>query len=955
MCRSMIALAAHRLLFALTGTLITGSVSVLPVKAGSAESTSKTFSPAPARLNVRADRQYTDTKSKATIAEGNVSVQLGQAELHADRIEFDAAYRTLYARGAVRFRRGKQFFQASSFRYNLVQNEGQLNDVYGVIDLQEPLTNPLTTPRTASAPPESPKPASREDMPSVACPPLLPPVPDWHPQPWAVTAWGGQMIDAAFGDTFLFNGRMRPEAVLGVGVQKRIMRAGPFAIELEADLFSHIAKQQQGGEFNQSKPYADLPAQSFGEGVLGIGARVWVQPWLSFSVVEGISYNSNVSLYEKTFRENYTQLLNYLGFEVEAAVSSDLSLVGRIHHRSGAFGTYGGVSEGSNAYLLGLRYRWGRDTPKQESVVMPPMPECDDPDRGQRIKPSSLSERLDSIALGDGGSPQRHVSSDGTTEQPTIPPARQQAMRTEAIARIDQRISDVDLQGSFSIERRSGIPVQRLNSSVRDENRFGMVKVPQLKSLGSTNFLNGTISRWRVQSSKILITADGWEADRMGFSNDPFTPAQTRIDAEDVIAREQANGDVLISARRNRLIVEERLPIPVTRRLLIQKEEEVENRFVVGIDNRDRDGLFVGRNLKPQTIGTSTELSIQPQFMVQRAIDGDFNSAADLFGLDAKLRGRYGNYKLNGDADISSFDPADILSSSRYWGSFGRDIDMGGLGVLSTNLFGAYRYRTWNGSLGETDINAAYGVYAQTKGSWSTGEVDHDYLIRGAIGDYDADRFNSNRRLRSERGSLFASVTSKIPLLKGKTAELIPTAAYRYSPVPVVPGLSLNTNVNTSIAVYGDGRHQETLSLSGGPTITLGTFSKPFLDFTQISIVGSGSLKNGDSPFAFDRNVDLTTLGVGLTQQIVGPVVLSAGVSYNVDPGSKFYGSTVNSNIELRWQRRSYDVGVYFNPYKGIGGVRFRLNDFDFKGTGVPFVPYTPTNWMQTTNADRPF
>ena len=955
MGRSRIALAAHRLLFALTGTLITGSVSVLPVSAELAEQTKTARAASPARLNVRADRQYTDIKSKATIAEGNVSVQLGNAELRADRIEFDASYRTLYASGAVRFKRGKQFFQASSFRYNLVQNEGQLNDVYGVIDLEESLTNPLTTSRTTPAPPEPPTPASHEDMPPVACPPLLPPVPDWHPQPWAVTAWGGQMIDAAFGDTFLFDGRMRPEAVLGVGVQKRIMRAGPLAVELEADLFSHIAKQQQGGEFNQSKPYADLPAQTFGEGVLGIGARVWVQPWLSFGVVEGISYNTNVSLYEKTFRENYTQLLNYLGFEVEAAVSSDLSLVGRIHHRSGAFGTYGGVSEGSNAYLLGLRYRWGRDTPKPESAVMPPLPECDDPDRGQRVKPSSLSERLDSIALGDGGDPQRHVTSGGTTEQPTIPPEQQQAMRAEAIAKIDQRISDVDLKGSFSIERRSGIPVQRLNSSVRDENRFGVVKVPQLKSLGSTKFLNGTISRWRVQASKVLITADGWKADRMGFSNDPFTPAQTRIDAEDVIAREQANGDVLISARRNRLIVEERLPIPVTRRQLIQKEEEVENRFVVGIDYRDRDGLFVGRNLKPLTIGTSTELSVQPQFMLQRAMEGDFKSAADLFGVDAKLRGRYGDYKLDVDADISSVEPADLLSSSRYWGSFGRNLDLGGLGVLKTNLFGAYRYRTWNGSLGETDIDSAYGVYTQTKGSWSTGDVEHDYLIRGAIGEYNADRYNSDRLLRTGRGSLFASVTSKIPLLKGKTAELIPTAAYRYSPVPIVPGLSLNTNVNTALAVYGDGRHQKTLSLSGGPSITLGTLSKPFLDFTQISIVGGGSLKNGNSPFAFDRNVDLATLGIGLTQQLVGPVLLSTGVSYNVDPGSENYGSAVNSNIELRWQRRSYDVGIYFNPYKGIGGVRFRLNDFDFKGTGVPFVPYTPTNWMEAINADRPF
>ena len=142
------------------------------------------------------------------------------------------------------------------------------------------------------------------------------------------------MIDSNFGDTFLFNGRLRPEYLLGVGLQKRILRAGPLSLELEADLFKHMAGQQPGGEFNQSTPYADLPAQSFGEGIVGIGARLWVQPWLSFGFIEGLSYNTDYSLYEKTFRENYTQLLNYLGFEVEAAVSSDLSLVGPIHHRS---------------------------------------------------------------------------------------------------------------------------------------------------------------------------------------------------------------------------------------------------------------------------------------------------------------------------------------------------------------------------------------------------------------------------------------------------------------------------------------------------------------------------------------------------------------------------------------------------------------------------------------------
>ena len=72
---------------------------------------------------------------------------------------------------------------------------------------------------------------------------------------------------------------MRPEAVLGVGVQKRIMRAGPLAVELEADLFSHIARQQQGGEFNQSKPYADLPVpklrrRDFGDRSTRLGAAL---------------------------------------------------------------------------------------------------------------------------------------------------------------------------------------------------------------------------------------------------------------------------------------------------------------------------------------------------------------------------------------------------------------------------------------------------------------------------------------------------------------------------------------------------------------------------------------------------------------------------------------------------------------------------------------------------------
>ncbi|HJN36028.1 MAG TPA: DUF3769 domain-containing protein, partial [Prochlorococcaceae cyanobacterium Fu_MAG_50] len=373
----------------------------------------------PAELKLQADLQRYDGIRQRFIAEGQVIAHLNGGTLQADRIEFDSDFNSLFARGSVRLRRGSQYFQASSLRYNLIQREGELEDVYGILDLDtvasdlsqdltgtgsSPLSRTLQGPlpvlesdglgfptaedvllNSSTAERLSPQGdsgmfweqetaaddlwmASSSSSPSVdsqrtemACPPLIPAVPNWHPHPWSATAWGGQSIDSNFGDTFLFNGRMRTEYLMGVSVQKRLWRAGPLAIELETDLFAHQANSQAGGQFNQAVPFADSPTQSFGEGILGLGARLWLQPWLSFGVVEGISYNTSVSNYEKTYRENYSQLLNYLGFELEATFSEQLSMVGRIHHRSGAFGTYNGVKEGSNAYLLGLRYRWGEE------------------------------------------------------------------------------------------------------------------------------------------------------------------------------------------------------------------------------------------------------------------------------------------------------------------------------------------------------------------------------------------------------------------------------------------------------------------------------------------------------------------------------------------------------------------------------------------------------------------
>ena len=146
---------------------------------------------------------------------------------------------------------------------------------------------------------------------------------------------------------------------------------------------------------------------------------------------------------------------------------------------------------------------------------------------------------------------------------------------------------------------------------------------------------------------------------------------------------------------------------------------------------------------------------------------------------------------------------------------------------------------------------------------------------------------------------------------------------------------------------YGDGTSQNTVSLTGGPTLTLGRLEKNFFDFTEISISGGGSLQQGQSPFSFDRNVDLATLAFGWKQQLIGPLLFSGGIGFNVDPNSGFYGDITGSFAELIWQRRGYEFAIYYSPYEQVGGVRVKLNDFNYRGTGLPFVPYTPTDFTK--------
>lgn len=90
-------------------------------------------------------------------------------------------------------------------------------------------------------------------------------------------------------------------------------------------------------------------------------------PWnrylmTSLGIGEGLSYATRIPVEEASDAaqagDPTKHLINFLTLEFTAALPlyPQWQLVSRIHHRSGAFGTYGAGNSGSNALTLGIRY-----------------------------------------------------------------------------------------------------------------------------------------------------------------------------------------------------------------------------------------------------------------------------------------------------------------------------------------------------------------------------------------------------------------------------------------------------------------------------------------------------------------------------------------------------------------------------------------------------------------------
>lgn len=141
--------------------------------------------------------------------------------------------------------------------------------------------------------------------------------------------------------------KTRPEfRLVGIGISRGLGRIiNPVGFEVEGQLVHHIAGSDNW-EANGLVVFRWLPF-----------------PWdkfvdTSFAFGPGISVASETPYYENLHFPNTSRVLMYILWELEMFLPqvSNWRLVGRLHHRSGAYGTFNGVYAGSNYVGLGIKY-----------------------------------------------------------------------------------------------------------------------------------------------------------------------------------------------------------------------------------------------------------------------------------------------------------------------------------------------------------------------------------------------------------------------------------------------------------------------------------------------------------------------------------------------------------------------------------------------------------------------
>lgn len=476
-----------------------------------------------------------------------------------------------------------------------------------------------------------------------------------------------------------------------------------------------------------------------------------------------------------------------------------------------------------------------------------------------------------------------------------------------------------------------------------DLNRFG--------TAGSPNPSGGQINRLRFQAQKVDFDAEGWNANKVRITNDPFSPPELEIQAETAKYYNVAPLVDEVQLSEARVVLDQENTMPLFQdRLVLDRRNRQPGILSFGYDGEDRGGLYVQSSFN--ILDTkSVRFDIRPQYLVQKVFFPTAFPSANIsdstvcvlcpaaFGLITDFEANFDERnRIINTLNFSNLNLDEIDNSLRAKVAFQHKL--GDLSYPHDLRFEYnYRERLFNGSLGFQTVNSSVGAIVVSP-MIPLGDPSLYLSYQGSIQSIQSDtdqtqllapvRENNLVTLMRYQGAV--SLNKYYFLWIGEPLEPKPDKGLKYTSTPVLPYLQLTTGLTGVASFYSDGSSQPSLTGSIGLLGQFGHFSEPYLDYTGFNISYIQAVRGDASPFYFDRFVDTQVLYWGLTQQIYGPFRVGVQSAYSIDANK-----SISTELFIEYSRRTYNFMVRYNPDLQIGSINLRISDFNWSGNPGTF------------------
>lgn len=434
----------------------------------------------------------------------------------------------------------------------------------------------------------------------------------------------------------------------------------------------------------------------------------------------------------------------------------------------------------------------------------------------------------------------------------------------------------------------------------------------------------------RFEAERLDFDGGRFKAFNLRVTNDPFSPPELELRSPEATFERISPLEDRLTLRRGRLVFDQKVAVPLLRdQVILSRRQRNILPFDIGTDS-DFGGFYVGRTFDVFP-GDRTSLVITPLFLLQRAIQQDFNLGnGDLYGGTFRFnRELTPTTTLGAYGRLTSLDPNNLANTARANLRLQQQIGDNRL-VFQTS----YRDRLFNGSLGEQDVKSNLGlVFLSPNFSLGQSGVSVSYQLGAQYVTADTQKVNLSSPASLGRFQGSVNLGWGTPLWQGTTLPPTQTGGLRYTPVPVDQYIYLYTGLQGVATAYTSGDTQNALVGTIGIFGQIGQFSRNFLDYTKFGLSFSQTLNQGISPFLFDRIADSQSLSASILQQIYGPIRAGVQGSINVQNGERF-----GTNFVVEYSRRTYGVVFQYSPYTKSGSFVLRISGFNWQGNTDPLA-----------------